>query len=128
VLTARMTLSECVRAALAAALLLGLAACATPGDRAASPASPAMNVLAGLDSAQVRALLGTPDFRRNDPPAELWQYRSADCVLDLYFYGEAGAQTLAFAQMRNRDLQQAAADSCADRALPPRSDKRQTKL
>ena len=46
----------------------------------------------------------------------------------LYFYGEAGAQTLAFAQMRNRDLQQAAADSCADRALPPRSDKRQTKL
>jgi hypothetical protein len=66
VLTARMTLSECVRAALAAALLLGLAACATPGDRAASPASPAMNVLAGLDSAQVRALLGTPDFRRSN--------------------------------------------------------------
>jgi hypothetical protein len=123
-----MGLLNCLRAGLTAAALLGLAACATPGDQAASPASPAMTVLAGLDPAQVRALLGTPDFRRTDPPAELWQYRSADCVLDLYFYGAAGAQTLAFAQMRNRDLQQAAAGGCADRALPVPPNKRETKL
>jgi hypothetical protein len=117
-----------MRAGVAAAALLGLAACATPGDEQAATASPAMKALAGLDPAQVRALLGPPDFRRIDAPAELWQYRSADCVLDLYFYSEAGAETLAFAQMRNRDLQQASAGGCADRALPKPPAKRETKL
>ena len=40
----------------------------------------------GLSSREVRSLLGTPVFLRRDAPAELWQYRSRACTLDLFLY------------------------------------------
>lgn len=39
-----------------------------------------------LSAAEVRRKLGPPDFRRQDPPAELWQYRGESCILDLFLY------------------------------------------
>lgn len=42
--------------------------------------------LIGLGREQVRALLGTPGFVRRDPPAELWQYGTDGCFLDLFLY------------------------------------------
>lgn len=35
---------------------------------------------------QVSYLLGTPAMKRSEAPAEIWQYRSPSCVLDVYFY------------------------------------------
>src|SRR5471032_694712 len=40
--------------------------------------------LIGLERSEVEARLGTPALRRRDAPAEIWQYRSPLCVLDLF--------------------------------------------
>ena len=31
--------------------------------------------------------LGAPEFVRRDGPAQIWQYRAENCVLDLFLYG-----------------------------------------
>src|SRR6185437_14113563 len=36
------------------------------------------------------------------PPAELWQYRTTDCVLNLFFYHEAGVYRLLSAESWTR--------------------------
>ncbi len=45
----------------------------------------------GLSGDGVTALLGPPDYRRRDKPAEIWQYRNDACVLDLFLYSANGA-------------------------------------
>ncbi len=47
---------------------------------------PEPTVLEGLIADQVEALLGAPGFKRNDDPAEIWQYRVKSCTLDLFMY------------------------------------------
>jgi hypothetical protein len=47
--------------------------------------------LMGLDESGLTALLGSPEFRRSDPPAEQWRYRGEGCMLDLFLYGPARA-------------------------------------
>lgn len=66
--------------------------------------APEIKDLAGLKPADVISILGQPDLRRNEPPAELWQYRAADCVLNLFFYSEAGSYRLAHAEAWQRTL------------------------
>ena len=57
-----------------------------------APTYPEIDTLKGLASANVEDLLGAPHFRRRDNPAELWQYRGADCVIDLFLYPGNGAR------------------------------------
>ena len=52
---------------------------------------PEPGAVMGLSAAAVTALLGPPDYRRRDKPAEIWQYRNDACVLDLFLYSVAGA-------------------------------------
>jgi len=47
-------------------------------------------LLLGLDRARLTALLGAPEFRRSDAPAELWRYRARHCMLDLFLYTREG--------------------------------------
>jgi hypothetical protein len=107
-------------AAVAAAIAIAgaLSACAAPGSSATSttaaapPSSavpdsahaPDLNKLAGLKPAEVLSMLGTPDLKRVEPPAELWQYRAADCVLNLFFYDEAGGYRLTHIEAWQRSL------------------------
>lgn len=42
--------------------------------------------LVGLESLDVSRLLGKPNFVRRDKGVEIWQYRHADCILDLFLY------------------------------------------
>jgi len=58
-----------------------------PPPPAWTPPVPGPKHLVGLESSRVNVLLGPPDFRRTDSPAEVWQYRSKACVLDLFLYG-----------------------------------------
>ena len=60
--------------------------------------------LIGLTPNGVRDLLGTPSLVRHDLPAQVWQYRTADCVLDLYLYPPAAAG-------KSRSAKQAVSDS-----------------
>jgi hypothetical protein len=105
------------RAAAVAAVIAiagALSACAAPNGAATATTSsadtfenrhaPDINKLAGLKPADVLAMLGNPDLRRTEPPAELWQYRAADCVLNLFFYDEAGGYRLTHIEAWQRSL------------------------
>lgn len=82
-------------------------------DRASALPSPAS--LTGLGAAELVALLGQPDFRRSDPPAELWQYRSADCVLDIFLYRDTGGgYRVTHSETRARRPTVAATTGCVD--------------
>ena len=44
--------------------------------------------LMGLAPDAVGRLLGQPSLLRNEPPAQVWQYKLANCVLDIFLYAE----------------------------------------
>lgn len=78
---------------------------AVPPTAAALGHLPTLGDLKGLAPAQVAALIGDPDLRRVDPPAEVWQYRNADCVLELYFYNNGADSRMVYAETRSRTPQ-----------------------
>jgi hypothetical protein len=102
---------------------LGLGACAAPtavqqsaaaaAAAAAAPIQPAalhrpiLPALTGLSAAEAVGLFGEPDFRRTEPPGELWQYRSADCVLDLFLYRDPSGVRVVHSETRERNRTQA---------------------
>jgi len=57
-------------------------------DIVPGPPLPEPDVVMGYTATAVAALLGTPDYRRRDTPAEIWQYRGDGCILDLFLYGK----------------------------------------
>jgi len=84
---------------------LSLSACGQPDKRptttnAAAGGTPAAPQKVKITSAQllgqtgswVRAKIGTPAFARSDMQANLWQYKNAQCVLNVFLYtdGDAG--------------------------------------
>jgi hypothetical protein len=69
-----------------------------------APAPIALDRLTGLRPTDLVALLGEPSLRRSDPPAELWQYRGAGCVLELYLYREGDAWRVVHAETGGRSL------------------------
>jgi hypothetical protein len=71
---------------------------ASPGALALGTIAPAS--LLGLDRPAVQHLLGEPGLVRRDDPAEVWQYRSRGCVLDVYFYPDRDRLTVAHAEAR----------------------------
>lgn len=51
--------------------------------------------LIGLPPATLAETLGQPPVLRRDRPAEIWQYRGRDCVLDVFLYeGDSGSQVV----------------------------------
>jgi hypothetical protein len=114
----------------AGAALLLLAACAAkaPVAPASAPDRPAAPVAAmrpaaaraidlarldGLTPAELVQRFGEPDFRRAEPPAELWQYRGARCVLELFLYDAAGGIRVLRSEAYDRSLDQRNAALCA---------------
>lgn len=55
---------------------------------AAIPHAPGLEPvrLKGMNAAQLTETLGRPAFTRRDQPAEIWQYRTKACMLDLFLY------------------------------------------
>jgi hypothetical protein len=86
----------------------------TPGQTAAIPPSPQLGQLHDKSAADVEALVGNPDFRRAEPPAELWQYRTADCVVDLFFYGKGKDRRVVHEDARGRDPTRGNDERCGD--------------
>ena len=52
-------------------------------------------------------------FADVDPPAELWQYRSADCVLDVFLYGDGGSYRVVRSATRDRHVLPPLVASCS---------------
>ena len=61
-----------------------------------------MASLTQMSDRQLTQRLGAPDFTRHDAPAEIWQYRSASCVLDVFLYPEDGSLKVVHATTRDR--------------------------
>jgi hypothetical protein len=59
----------------------------------------------GLDDAAIEALLGQPSFRREDSPAQVWQYDNDECILDVFLYtdGPASPHRAVYYEMRAKD-------------------------
>ncbi len=56
--------------------------------------------LLGMTSDSLSDILGEPDVVRRDGGAEVWQYRSEACVLDLFLYG--GMKQVEHVDLRDR--------------------------
>ncbi len=56
--------------------------------------------LKGMNTLEIRSILGKPGFTRRDAPAEIWQYRGRICTLDLFLYDDASGQTVAHYAVR----------------------------
>jgi len=61
-----------------------------PGVPRAAPATAPEDMI-GLDGGVVARLLGRPGFIRVEGPAQVWQYASRSCVLDIVFYDAKAA-------------------------------------
>lgn len=83
----------------------------------AKPARPE-DVL-GLAAAAIEKLLGRPELVRRDAPAEVWQYRSESCVVDLYLYREKSDYRVAFIEARDRSAAGMTPERCFDSLARP---------
>ena len=81
-------------------------ALAPPGPRPAPPIKdlPGPDSLVGLSSDAVAAVLGPPQFRRREAPAEIWRYRAKTCFLDLFLYRDGAALKVAHVEARGPDV------------------------
>ncbi len=83
----------------------GYSNAAATGTLNSSPGSPPLGSpppgdLTGLQASELQRLFGTPELVRKDYPAEVWQYRSPNCVLDVYLYPDHDRLTVAHAEAR----------------------------
>lgn len=118
-----------------------LAGCQTPERAAAdrpAPQAPAPEMLAlpaggpvgsgsaapkrvmGLDEFAIQRLLGAPRLIRREAPAEVWQYRTAACVLDLFLYDEAAGRRVTYAEARTAAAQPVPPEPCLNQILATR--------
>jgi hypothetical protein len=130
-----------IRLALACIGVLGLGACANPGHKVA-PSAPApvaaaapqpapdiveaavhthsrsalrpedLGSLDNLSDRDLTARLGQPDFTRQEASAQIWQYRDASCVLELFLYPDGSDLKVAHAVTRSRTEMRAEQDRC----------------
>ena len=75
---------------------------------AASAPEPPQNldpaIFINKSTAHLASTLGKPTMRRNEGTVEIWQYQLADCVVDVYFYEDAGSLITRHTDMRSRLL------------------------
>jgi hypothetical protein len=93
------------------ALLSGCQAAPPPPDPVHSAS------ILGLDSGAVRKLLGEPGLIRREEPAEVWQYRTASCVLDVVLYDQASGPRVVYTEARTPTAEPTQADPCLSDVL-----------
>ncbi|MBC8339860.1 MAG: hypothetical protein ISR51_07080 [Rhodospirillales bacterium] len=75
---------------------------------------PSPSRLSGMRQDQVIGLLGEPGFKRNDDPAQIWQYRTQACALDVFLYrtGDGTVYRVDHFEARNRGNNQVSEKDC----------------
>jgi hypothetical protein len=92
---------------------------ASPAVAAVPTRIPRLGELTGMQPPQIVAMFGQPDLKRDDPPAEVWQYRAADCVLNLFFYEDQQVYRLTHAETWDRSAAAGLAPArCRDEDAP----------
>jgi len=100
---------------------------AAPETALAPPPAPVLprlrpDELRGSVGDQVTSLLGDPDFRRDDPPAQLMQYQGSHCILDLFLYADeaGGPHRVAHVETRSRSVAKVSGEDCLQSLLEER--------
>jgi hypothetical protein len=68
--------------------------------------------LLGLDYSSVRRTLGKPAQIRHELSAQVWQYVTGDCVVDLYLYDQEGGLKVTYVEARSRTAEQTPTTRC----------------
>jgi len=69
--------------------------------------------LLGLDHTALRRVLGRPAQVRHEVAAQVWQYVTGDCVVDLYLYDDdSGALKVTYVEARSRTAEQTPTTRC----------------
>lgn len=71
--------------------------------------------LIGMLEEDLLRVLGPPDFKRRDPPAEIWQYRKSSCLLDLFLYQDkerSDAYAVNHVEARGLDINRVSGKAC----------------
>jgi hypothetical protein len=71
----------------------------------------------GLARGEVEELLGEPGLVRREAPAEVWQYQSGGCVLDVFLYEAAAEYEVVYLEARTGKAVTAAAAVCLGAVL-----------
>jgi hypothetical protein len=69
--------------------------------------------LIGLDHRALRRVLGKPAQTRDELTAQVWQYVTGDCVIDLYLYDDDnGALKVTYVEARSRSAEPTPTSRC----------------
>ncbi len=85
----------------------------------AAPVNPQR--IMGLTRAELSDLLGKPHFRRRDITAEIWQYRHAECTLDVFLYESGNNYRVLHFEMRQGKAEAASRTRCLATLLDARN-------
>lgn len=94
---------------------------AARGGRTSSRIDADPDSFLGTSPRELKTALGAPALVRREPPAEIWQYRDAACVLDLFLYPGKEGQAVTHLEARDRTAKPVAAASCLERLLRARA-------
>lgn len=65
-----------------------------PAVAAKPPVALEPTVVVGRTDSEIKTAFGAPNLRRQDSPAEVWQYLTPACALHLFFYPGASGDAL----------------------------------
>jgi hypothetical protein len=103
----------------AAAENLAARAPAVPAPREEQRREADPRALIGLTGPQIAEMLGRPGFVRRDAPAEIWQYRGSDCVLDVFLYADGSSARVQHVELRPRQPARPTTPACFAGMLGP---------
>lgn len=93
-------------------------ALAVDSFQSAEPADP--DEVMGLGRNAVQALLGEPGLVRREAPAEVWQYQSRGCVLDVFLYEASSDFQVVYLEARTGQAIGTATATCLGAVLDRR--------
>lgn len=71
--------------------------------------------LKNLNDSDITHLFGAPDYIRQEEKILIWQYKSDECVMDIYWDGRSQSSNVSYASTRSRsDAQKPNQDYCLD--------------
>lgn len=87
-----------------------------PAPSIEDPAGPKPDELLHLAHADVRQILGEPEFVWAEADASMWRYRGPDCFVDVFLYVGLG---VTFVDVHGEGLDQRARDACYRTLVKP---------
>ncbi len=92
-----------------------------PAPRPIAKAPPPLKPerIMGLTRTELLDLLGKPDFLRRDAPAEIWQYRGKECILDVFLYDSGEHYRVLHFEVRERTAKSVSTGRCFTAAGGP---------